>query len=552
MLRSLLRGPVHWWRRWRRYVADPEFRRQEREMERQYLDFRARCGTALGARLLADPGAAPRVLVAGIAAPGIVQAELALLKGLEAAGLAPVALVPRNPWIVRYYRLAGIPTLTWEDFVHPEDGGVEPLPDRIGTMEELLSVEREEVRVGRFAASTALRKLRTGTLDLTHPETRATIAEFLARSRAYARAARRIFERVRPRTVLFVDRGYTPQAELFDYVLRRGVPAVTWNLAHTSGALMLKRYSIENRDEHHSSLSAASWDRLRGSGWSDSLRERLRRELRTAYETGEWYGVVGTQFHKRIVAAEEIRARLGLDPSKKTAVIFPHILWDATFFWGRDLFSSYAEWYVETVRAACANPAVNWIIKVHPGHVVKNVRDGIRGEPAEIEILRRRGEPLPPHVFVLPADSDVNTYSLFSMIDYAVTVRGTIGIEAASFGIPVLTAGTGRYDRRGFTVDSDSREEYLARIARIQEIPPLPPTQRDLAERFAYGLFLARPMPLETVALRYRRDEKATLDVDIRASGAEDWRRAADLAAFARWIRDSREADFLVAPECGS
>jgi hypothetical protein len=54
-------------------------------------------------------------------------------------------------------------------------------------------------------------------------------------------------------------------------------------------------------------------------------------------------------------------------------------------------------------------------------------------------------------------------------MDYCLTVHGTAGIEAARLGITVLTTGTGRYDRRGFTSDSDSREEYLAKPARIQE-----------------------------------------------------------------------------------
>ena len=34
---------------------------------------------------------------------------------------------------------------------------------------------------------------------------------------------------------------------------------------------------------------------------------------------------------------------------------------------------------------------------------------------------------------------------LFKVIDYGITVRGTIGIELPCFGIPVITAGTGRY-----------------------------------------------------------------------------------------------------------
>ncbi len=84
-------------------------------------------------------------------------------------------------------------------------------------------------------------------------------------------------------------------------------------------------------------------------------------------------------------------------------------------------------------------------------------------------------------------------FSLFGVMDYCLTVRGTAGIEAARLGVPVLTAGPARYSGLGFTIDSASRAEYLARVARIQDTPPLSDEQRELAERFAYGLFVLRP-----------------------------------------------------------
>ncbi len=71
------------------------------------------------------------------------------------------------------------------------------------------------------------------------------------------------------------------------------------------------------------------------------------------------YSVVGTQFEKSIVDATRLRERFDLDRSKKTAFIFPHILSDSALFWGKCLFPNYEEWFVETVRAACANDRVN-------------------------------------------------------------------------------------------------------------------------------------------------------------------------------------------------
>ncbi len=148
---------------------------------------------------------------------------------------------------------------------------------------------------------------------------------------------------------------------------------------------------------------------------------------------------------------------------------------------GEDLFIGYEEWFLETVRAACANEKANWIVKIHPENIVKNRRDGVPGEPSEVVAIREHIGDLPSHVVMLDASTDISTYSLFQIMDYCLTVWGTVGIEAVSFGVPVLTAGIGHYEYRGFTVDSDSRTEYLSRLAPIHEQPLLSAHERKLA-----------------------------------------------------------------------
>jgi hypothetical protein len=364
---------------------------------------------------------------------------------------------------------------------------------------------------------------------------------------AYATAAHRIVQKFRPALAAFVDTGYSPKGELFDVCLAHGIPALDWGVAHKHSTLMLKRYTLENRDEHLNSLSPESWRLVRSMAWTEAHRERLQRELYGNYASGEWYSVAGTQFNKRFLETDRVQQQLGLDPTKKTAFIFPHILWDSTLFWGTCLFGDFAEWLIETVRAACANEAVNWVIKIHPAHVGKSVREGFRTEPAEVITLRQHIGKLPPHVSMIPADSDMSTLSLFPLMDYCLTVRGTIGIEAARLGIPVITAGTGRYDHKGFTIESETRQQYLARLARIQDIPRLSPAQCELAERFAYGLFVLRPLPLTTVTLEYHKSlEKSTSEGRVNIKTKEAWYTAADLQALAHWITDSKQADFLM------
>ena len=53
------------------------------------------------------------------------------------------------------------------------------------------------------------------------------------------------------------------------------------------------------------------------------------------------------------------------------------------------------------------------------------------------------------------------------------TVRGTVGCELACYGIPVITAGNGRYSDEGFTIDPKSKEElykYIENLGKIEKL----------------------------------------------------------------------------------
>lgn len=148
---------------------------------------------------------------------------------------------------------------------------------------------------------------------------------------------------------------------------------------------------------------------------------------------------------------------------------------------------------------------------------------------------------------MIPAETDISTFSLFEVMDYCLTVRGNVGIEASAVGIPVLTAGVGPYDNKGFTVDSESREEYLGRISRIQELKPLSAAQRDLAERFAFGYFMLRTLPLTSITMKYHEScARHLAEGRINIRSLDEWYHAADLRAMAEWMGNSSQKEFLM------
>lgn len=488
-------------------------------------------------------------LFIGMSGTSYILQQLPVIAGVVAHGLEPVLVLPSRGSREerRLYQLCGVRRFAyWDEQPGCKESAI--MLARLGgcvSQQEVVSLQWRGISVGKYAISTLMRRLRAGQIDLTQPAVRAHLEVLFHRALDHTAAALRLIEHWNPRLGVFVDRGYTPEGPFFEACIARGILPITFNAAHRDNTLMLKRYGPGNANVHPSSLSADTWATLRDvMPWTPAQWERLRDELEFCYKSGQWYGEVGTQFSARLINREALLVKLNLDPSKKTVLLFPHIFWDATFFWGRDVFRDYEEWFRESVRAAWANDKVNWIIKVHPANLVKNHRDGLRGEFSEIRVLREFGA-VPPHIRVLPADTDISTLSLFTVGDICLTVRGTVGIEAAMLGLCVVTAGTGRYDGLGFTIDMQTPAEYNRLLGRLQELSHPSPAKVELARRYAYGIFLVRPLEMRSVSFRYERTNDATLQVEIHPAAEEAFLQCPDIQAIASWL-SSGDEDLVV------
>jgi hypothetical protein len=477
--------------------------------------------------------------------------EAFLMKIVQMAGFKTIVVGSRQFGFLRYDWLVGNEApLELSDFEARCDiEWVNYQLDCLDTLQDWLNLEYDGAHVGRFTIASTMRSLSVGQLDFSNPSIKAYLKKKLEESVRYTIAAKRLLREIKPDCMLFMDRGYSGQGELFDLGIKDGIDTITWNLGHKSNLLVVKRYHSGNMKEHPLTPSAATWEKICSIKWKPEYGGRVREELFSCYKKQDWFSIVGTQFNKNILSAQKTRQKLGLSGSMKVAVIFSHIFWDGSFFWGDDLFENYTQWFIETIRAAIGNSHLQWIIKLHPAHLVKAKQRNDTSRPMEIDTIEATFGKLPDHVKIVYPDDELSTYSLFQIADYAVTVRGTVGIESALFGIPVITAGTGRYDRRGFTIDSATREEYLQKLATLQTYPRLSIAQIELAERYAYAVFICRPLGLSSVSFEYERDGIATPKVTIHCRTREQWLAAADISHLASWIsrRESEDLPMLEA-----
>jgi hypothetical protein len=523
-------------------------------VERDFRSFRRRFGAIVGPTPPPTRGIA---LLASLSY-STYQAKLEgmFAKAFQLRGLEPVvATLPDAAFARRYLATFGVRRfVTLENYLDEEREREarrtgEALLARVSDAADLRELRFRGADVGREALSTISRYLHEGGVALDDPRARELLAELLPAAVRTALAAEALLDDLKPELVLFNERNYADQGPLCDVALNRGLNVIQFVAGFEDDTMVFKRYTAETKGIHPRSVSDESWPGIAAMPWTERHDRELEDDFARRYDKTATYFARWNQGWTERRSRDEIVAQLGLDPARRTAVVFSHVLWDANMFYGRDLFADQEEWFVETVRAACRNTAVNWIVKLHPANVWKRRRDNVAGELDEDVAIREGVGELPPHVHLLPPDTPIATWSLFDVTDWGLTIRGSVGFELPCFGKPVLTAGTGFYSGRGFTVDSETADEYLARVAAIQDVPPPSEEQVALARKHAYALFRLRQtrftsfrsvfVPVERIG----RPSEAT--IEVRAGSADALARSDDLRRLGEWAVESRALDYL-------
>jgi hypothetical protein len=484
--------------------------------------------------------------------PRQVRLEALLAKSLQLRGAHVDVLAFRSMrGAVRAWRALGFRRLVfYEDFAGggapPE--AVEQAMASCRTVQDFKAYEYRGARVGRQALATVVRARYEPRVDLDNPEVRGALASTLQYGIEGVHTGERILEALRPDALLMIERGYAGLGSFFDVALERGIDVIQFGSAHRDDAFLMKRYDLETRDLHPRSLDERTWARLLEGGWTDERERALDAEL-AGREEGKWFMARHARHSARRRGPERLRADLGLDPGRKVAVLFSHVLWDAAMFYGRDVFPDQGRWFEETLRLAAEDERVQWLVKLHPALFWKLEQEGVRAEPAEFAMIREAVGELPPHVRLIRPDDDVDNVDLFRIVDAGVTIRGTVGLELPRLGVPVLTAGTSDYAGRGFTLDAADAAEYARNVRGIADLERLDDEQVRLANLYAYGVFCVRPWRFSSFALDYLPPEEAgeSLDHQLRfhVRTVEDLERADDLRVFAEWVDGSSDRDFV-------
>lgn len=421
--------------------------------------------------------------------------------------------------------------------------------DSLDTFQEFKDFAAEGVPFGQIAISTYSRQRATGIVDVTKPEVRAELRKWLIYLYQTFNIANRIYEAKNVQMLFFTEVFMEEYGAFYYAALGRALNVVRFAGTVRDDAVIVQHLNDESDRTHHASVAAESWARISQYPDSPLVERELGQNFLDRYGD-RWALSKRNQPNTRIMAPTEARALVGVPDGRKIAVIFSHILYDTLFFFGEDLFPCYADWFVETVKAACKNPEVQWFVKVHPSNLWRGeLEHFFGGKYEEVRLIEKFVGALPDHVRLVYPDTPISPYTWFQITDFGVTVRGTSGIELGALGKTVITAGSGRYEKIGFTVNPETIDEYLTLLSRLPNVPAPTGEQRRLGARFAYATFCMKPFTLDFLQPVARAGKSSIFSSDdlvYVGSLPDDLSELpSSISRFMEWSLNQTSVDFL-------
>ena len=479
--------------------------------------------------------------------PAILKFEMILSTLLSRSNYSGYFLIrSKNKYYERIVSLnQNCKILNFDDFINLNDIEESKAKSRI-IIKDFKSKKKE---IEKQVLSTTLRKLRKGQLNLySKLDMRVLFDEqveyFLSRKVSSLLHKKYNFD-----LLIINEKGYSPASEFYSDFIKRGKKVVQWVSSVSDSGFIFKKYNYSNKFLHPFSLDKKTWKNQLKMKWSQKKTNLTLSKIRSFYSKGTWFNRQDLNKNKFFFKKDELIKKLKINKKKKTAVIFSHIFYDATFFFGSNIYFDYQEWLVETVKIAVQNKNINWILKVHPVNIWRSRMDNAKLENLEVSAICEELGEIPENLKIIESDTEINTLSFIEFIDYGITVRGTIGLELSSFGKVVVTAGSGRYDGNGFTLDPKSKKEYKKTLMNLHNYKPLSKSKKERAQKFFEICYEKRPIIFENFHIDYKARSFGVNDLKYNLKfsrkNATNFYKCKNTKNLIEWIINNSQEDIL-------
>jgi hypothetical protein len=354
------------------------------------------------------------------------------------------------------------------------------------TWNSVASVENSNVTIGKNIKSSILRYLKGHDL----PVEPRLVHEYAYSGLVCAVAARNALTKFGCSRVFMSHGMYVDWGPALHTALAMQIPVTAWMASYLPSRFYFRHVSNGVHIDFHN-ITDSAWKEISTKELTIKQVRRLDEYHADRYLRNTSFDI--QNFKLYVGTSTETLTKYKLDGTKPIWAIMAHINWDAVSDFAPMLFDSFNEWMSETLEIIKDVADVQWLVKVHPAEAWDNPHTGVE------QLIRTRFPVLPEHVRVLSANENINPLDILELVDGAVTVFGTIGLELAMRGKPVILAGDAHYGKKGFTLDAESRDVYKGLLNQAAKISKINIDQIALAKKYAYCYFILRQIPVSVV-----------------------------------------------------
>ena len=402
-------------------------------------------------------------------------------------------------------------------------------------------IKFQKVNCGQYAYSSTLRDYKVATLDKKNKDHLDLYYFYLKKSMIYTLVFKRLILKYNIVSGLFIDHDMCGEGEIFSLLINSNMKVYSLTSGNNDKSFIIKKYNKTNKKEHPRSLSKKTLINAKNDKISSSSINNLKKYLYNLYSSQKWEIAANTQINTKFLNKEKIKRKFQIKNNYPNVILFAHIYYDTTYSYGKNLFENYEQWLVETCKAMQHNKKINWFIKIHPANKFKI--DNLTVEK-EVSSIKKNIDKLPENMKIIHFNDPVNSFSYIKFMDACLTIRGTIGIEAALFDKHVITAGGSRYNKLGFTRDFNNKFEYLKYVKNLNKNKISKIKLDKFKNNFAYYTFIKKEFIPKFPLIRFEKNHKLKPKLLLKNNFYKDKKFNSDLNKFSSFIY-SDEFDLL-------
>lgn len=397
--------------------------------------------------------------------------------------------------------------LSSDDFVMAKKIALSADVDSIG------SFRYKDIDLGESVMSGTLRFYGRGDFD-GEPYSEAVLRRFLE---AGILSADAMFNLLKANSFqhIIVNQGfYVPQGVEVEVATKTNNHLVCWDISYRQRCI-----TMSHSNTYYRTLVDTSIDDWNKQEWNSRLEEEI-----TEYLVGRWTGAYDwMKFNERGAEEEpeELVRDLGLNPDIPIVGLLTNVVWDAQVYYPGNAFPNMLDWMLKTVDYFAERKDLQLLIRVHPAEL----KCWQKSRQFAEEEIRKVFPQLPDNVFIIPPQSEVNTYKAMMACDSVLIYATTAGLELSCMGIPTIISGEAWMRGKGIGLDVVSQEHYFSSLDSLPMGQRMTEDQISKAKKYAFHFYLRKmidigilePMPFDNCPYR------------IPELGLESFKKGSDL-----------------------